>query len=424
MFGEAVRLYQDTTGQFPLAWALVALLNLATQASLFYEMAAPGRATGEFGVFNAALGIIGLLTVPALAVPLALRLFFARAQSTGLDRLRESSVVITETFAWAWAAVCVVLLLLPFPLPALPRFSLDVFQAMNVLLMLGAVISGTVCAAVSQQRRWALMLVAVCLVRLALGGWITSYQPCGEAALAVYVVAGFITLAPALRPREVSLGARLKACASVLDASFLRFAAATLSVLLGLYLFTNADRIVALNWWNVKVNGYDIPSAQMRHIFDVYQATGLPARAVLWGTQPLLWMLYAERSKLDKTTAVALRFFWVYLGALIAGALAVGFLLSNRFLAALIPESETFGPTFAVVMLPLGLVQGLGIFSLASRRYPECYVIGACGIVYALVLDFVGGRPETMLPYMFGSSVVALMIVLFGGVVRWGRRQP
>jgi hypothetical protein len=29
-----------------------------------------------------------------------------------------------------------------------------------------------------------------------------------------------------------------------------------------------------------------------------------------------------------------------------------------------------------------------------------------------------------MLAYMFGAALVALMIVLFVGVVRWGRKQP
>lgn len=422
---RAIRLYEETIGQFALTWALLALLNLVTQAILFEEMVSPSHPAGEFGIFNSALGIIGLLTAPALAVPFALRLFFARAQSTGLDRLRDSSVVVTETFTWVWAAVCVVLLLLPFPLPGLPRFSLDVFQAMNVLLALAAVISGAVCIAARQERRWALLLVVACLVRLALGGWFAAYQPCAEAALAAYVAGAFITLAPMLRPREVTLAARLQTCVAALDGSFLRFAGATMSVLLGLYLFTNADRIAALNWWDVKVNGLDVPSAPLRHIFDIYQAVGLLARSLLWGTQPLLWMLYAERSKLNKTTAASLRFFWIYLGTLVLGALALGFLASKGGpVDSFIPQAGSVGPTFAAILLPLGLLQGLGIFSLASRRYPECFVIGGCGIAYAIVLEFVGTRPQMMLPYMFGTSVVALMILLFVGVVRWGRKQP
>jgi hypothetical protein len=425
VFAQATNIYATITGQFALAWAVVALLNFGTQALLFHEMVAPGRPVGEFGVFNAALAIAGLLATPVVALPLALRLFFARAQSTGLDRLRESTVVVTETFAWIWGACCLVLMLLPTPVPALPRFAVALFTLMNVLLALGAVIGAAVCAEARQERRWALLLVTACLVRLALGGWITAYQPCAEAALAAYVVAGFITLAPALRPRVVSLASRLSSCAAALDAGFLRFAPATLSVMLGLYLFTNADRIAALGWMNISVGEGSLPSEPLRHIFDVYQATGLLARAILWGTLPLLWIVYAERSKLNKTTVGSMKFFWIYLATLVLGAGVLGALGQRGGpLEALIPQASSIAPTFAAVMIPLGLLQGIGIFSLASRRYPECFVLGACGILYALVLSFVGSRPQMMLPYMFGSSVVALMVVLFVGVVRWGRKQP
>ena len=192
-------------------------------------------------------------------------------------------------------------------------------------------------------------------------------------------------------------------------------------MLLGIYLFTNADRIAALTWMSIRIGDANHPSAQLQHIFDIYQAIGLLARGLLLGTLPLLWLLYAERSKLEKTTSASLKFFWIYLGTLVAGAGALGLLaVKGGPINTLIPGAGSLGPTFAVVMIPLGLLQGLGIFSLASRRYPECFVFGGCGIVYALVLAIVGRRPETMLPYMFGLSVVALMILLFVGVVRWG----
>jgi hypothetical protein len=432
-----VRTYEEFGGHFALTWALLAVINLGTQAIFFWEMAGPAmpaRAPGEYGIFNATLGMLGLLTLPAAALPVALRLFFARAQSTSLDRLRESSATVIETFTWVWAGCCLVLVLLPLPMPSLPRFSLDVFKTMNLLLMLGTVVSGAVCAERRQGRLWALLLVSAALARLAAGGWIMAYQPGAEAALAAFVVGGFVTLAPALHPREVTLAARLQACSAMLDASFLRFAAATFSVLLGIYLFTNADRIVTLGWAKVHVGEATLPSTAAQHVLDVYQATGLLARGLLWGTQPLLWILYAARSKLDKTTVGSLTFFWIYLGVLVAGAFALGALTHYGALSGVLgPVAGAIGPTLAVVMIPLGLLQGLGMFALASRRFPECYLIGGCGLFYALVLELVGSHSETMppnllgaaiLPYMFGAAMVSLMIVLFVGVVRWGRKQP
>ena len=426
-FQRALRAYENATGQLPLLWLLVALLNFGTQAVLFYEMVRPGRDPGEFGIFNAALGIIGALTVPAAALPLVFHGFFLRSQSTRLDALRASPLIFTETFTWLWAVGCVVLMALPIPmlLPALPRFSLEIFALINVLLLLGAVISGTACAEANQGRLWALLLVSAGLVRLALGGWVTVYQPSAEAALAAYVAGGFILLAPALRPREVTFTERFRVLAAALDRTFLRHAGATLCVLGGLYLFTNADRITALDWRFVKVNGQAMPDAPLRHVLDVYQATGLLARGLLWGTQPLLWVMYMERSVLEKTRASSLRFFWIYLGALLAGVFALGALAHfGAFDGVLGPIAGSLGPTFAAAMIPLGLLQGLGIFALASRRLPECYLIGALGVIYTIVVEIVGDRPQTMLAYMFGAAVIALMVVLLVGVSRYARKSP
>ena len=224
-FVRAVKTYEDLAGYSAVAWVAVALLNLGTQAILFHEMVAvdstaTGKTTGEFGTFNAALGIIGLLTLPVLGFRQAMRLFFARAQSTSLDRLRDSTVTITETFAWVWGACCVVLILLPLPLPSLPRFALELFTLMNVLLTLGAAISLTVCAEARQPRRWALLVIGAGVARFVLSAWFTAYQPWAEAALGAFLVAGFVTLAPALRPREITTAERLRACASALDGSF------------------------------------------------------------------------------------------------------------------------------------------------------------------------------------------------------------
>ena len=83
-----------------------------------------------------------------------------------------------------------------------------------------------------------------------------------------------------------------------------------------------------------------------------------------------------------------------------------------------------FVPSFAAVMVPLGLLQALGMFSLASRRHPECFVLGGCSIGYALLLYLTGRQPQLMPAYMFGGGLVSLMVVLFVGVVRWGRKQP
>ena len=88
---------------------------------------------------------------------------------------------------------------------------------------------------------------------------------------------------------------------------------ATFSVLLALFLFSSADRIVAQSWFG----RFAETTGQRDCDFDAYQTAGLLARALLWGTQPLLWILFAERSRLTNTTTASLHFFWIYLGVLL-----------------------------------------------------------------------------------------------------------
>jgi hypothetical protein len=241
------------------------------------------------------------------------------------------------------------------------------------------------------------------------------------------MVAGFVTLTPALRARGVDMAGRLKTCRDVFDRDFLLFAGATLSVLLGIYLFTNADRIVSLGWMNRLAGRVMDPSVGTQTGFDHYQAAGLLGRGLLWGTQPLLWILFAQRSRLDRTTPASLTFFWIYAGVLLLGAILLGFLaqpLSRLFCGPNFQSTARLVPSLAAAMVPLGLLQALGIFSLASRRYHECFVLGGCAAGYALLLYFAGRQPQLMPAYMFGGGLVSSMIVLFVGIVRWGRKQP
>jgi hypothetical protein len=162
-------------------------------------------------------------------------------------------------------------------------------------------------------------------------------------------------------------------------------------------------------------------------LFDAYQTAGLLGRAVLWGTQPLLLVLFVQRSRLNKTTALSLKWFWIYLVALVAGIIFLELFhqtLSELFCGRDYLRTSHLVLVFAAAIIPLGLLQGLGVFSLASRRYQECFVLGGCSIGYTLLLYLAGRQAQLMPAYMFGGGLVALMIVLFVGVVRWGRKQP
>jgi len=427
LFRHALLIYQTQTGQPLGLWALIALLNFVTQIVFRRELA-----PGEFGTLNTSLGFIGVMIVPLLAVNHAFTHYLARAhpeeERARIDSLRAAAFPATETFAWIWGGLSLLLVLLFSSLLDLPRFSLQLFTLMNVLIALGGVLSWAVCQGGNQLRLWAWLLAASALTRLLAGAGLASQEPWAESGQAAFLLAGFITLVPALRSRETDPALRWKACQTVgsrLNRDFLLYTGATFSVLLGLYLFSSADRIVAQSWFGVASNN-NLGLVNWG-LFDAYQTAGLLGRALFWGTQPLLWIFFAQRAGLARTTKASLAFFWIYLGALLAGAILLGGLaqpLSRLFCGPDFKTTALFVPSFAAVMVPLGLLQALGIFSLASRRYHECFVLGGCSLGYTLLLYLVGRQPQVMPAYMFGGGLVSLMIVLFVGVVRWGRKQP
>ncbi len=424
IFRRALLIYQTETGEPPGLWALVALLNFIALIVLRRELA-----PGEFGTLNTALAAIGLMTVPVLALNQAFTNYLARhpapGQSARIDSLRDAALPVTGTFAWVWGALCIPLVfLLLWPLD-LPRVSLRLFILVNVLAAVGGLMSRAVCRGGHQLRLWAWLLAGSALARVLAGAGLAWQEPWAESGLAAFLLAGVITLAPALRSGETSAAVRFKSCLAVCDRDFLLCAGSTFSVLLALFLFSSADRLVAQSCFGVITNN-NLGLVNWP-LFDAYHTAGLLGRALLWGTQPLLWILFAQRSRLDRTTPASLTFFWIYLGALLAGAMILGCLaqpLSRFFCGANFQSTAFFVPSFAAVMVPLGLLQALGVFSLASRRHPECFVLGACAAGYTLLLYYAGRQPQLMPAYMFGGGLVSLTVVLFVGIVRWGRKQP
>jgi hypothetical protein len=413
--------FREQTGESLPAWVAVAALSFIVQI-IFRRDFAPG----EFGTLNTVLAVVGLMTVPLLAVDRAFAWYLAQNhpadQSERVAALRSSSLLITETCGWVWGAISLLLLFVVLGLLGLPRFSLGLFTLVITLLALAGVVSGAVCRERNRLRFWGRLLAGAALARVQVGAGLAGSEPWAESGLAAFLVAGFITLVPALTHREIEAGLRVKALRSALDRDFLRYLGATFSVLLAVFLFSSADRLIAQSWFGVATN-LNMGLVDWQG-FDAYQTAGLLGRALLWGTQPLLLLLLARRSRLDQTTAASLTWFWIYLGALLAGAILLIVLtvpLSRLFCGDDFATTARFVPSFALAMVPLGVLQALGIFVLASRRFVECHVFGGLGVAYALLLYLVGRQAQLMPAYMFGGGVLAIMVLLFVGIVRWGR---
>ena len=398
------------------AWLVIALLNFLSQIFLRRELA-----PGEFGTVNVVLGVVAVLAAPLLALD-----FFFNQRAVSPNAVPSSQAhrrVIMEMATLGWGGISLVLLFVLLPLLDLPRTSLHILSILAVGAALFAVLSGSLCASGNRLRFWTTMLVVAAAVRVIASAAFGYYQPWAQSGIAAVIIAGIVTAIPALQPR-VGEPSRAEAWTFLRSRDFLVPCLATISILLALALFTNADRIVAQSEFGTPDHadmGYVDPP-----LFDDYQTAGLLGRALLWGTLPLLWVFYANRAALARSTFASFRFFWFYLGALVIGTILLVTLapMWSAIFSGYPLGVARFIPGFAGAMFMLGILQGIAIFALASRRYIECFTLGACSIAYTIFLYLFGHQPQVMTTCMFGGALVSLMIVLLVGVTRYARNHP
>jgi hypothetical protein len=417
LLGRSQAAFRQETGGSLLAWAAIALLQFATQV-VFRRHLDPG----DFATLNTLLGVLGLLVVPIFALSHALS-HFHPADSERLLILQKGRLPLILSAVLIWSVLGTMLLWPILEVLRFPRFSLGSFMVPSLLFALGLFVSGALYENQNRVLFWSRLLVAAAAVRLLASIWLTSSMPWAEAGLVAGWFGGLVALTPLLRQKKIEIGWK-RARAVWADHEFRHLFFATCSVTLGIFLFSSADRLVAQAWFG---RSDDNNMGLVRWgLFDGYQTAGLIGRSLLWGTQPLLVLLAAERVRQAHTPATARNLFWIYLASLILGAVLMTWLtqpLSRLFGGADPDATAYFIPPFAIAMMPIGLLQGVGFFALASRRYIECFVLGGSSLVFALFL-FLYGRPQLLLDCVFGGGLVALMLVLFVGVVRWGRRQP
>jgi len=388
----------------------IALVTLAMQIVLRRELD-----PGEFGTMNALLGALIVALAPMVALSRILRRTFSETEYPPL--LRRAAL--------AWGAVCLIVLFAALPALELPRASLTYFTLLACAAALLAI-----CARPVTSVRWCLILgVGAALVRFIVSAWAGSAWPSAESGLGALVLACLLAGLPALgdQPAPPSLSAAWNKLKPHLIPNL-----AAISVVLAIALFSNADRIAAQRLFAIAEETHYTPlsgsgDALVTFVnhppIDDYQVAGLLVRYLLLALVPLLFLFHKRRSSQPQTTRDSLRHFWIYLGALVAGLalIAVAAPLVNAVFSG---NPALFIPGFIGAGFAVGLLQAVAIFALASRRHIECFVLGACGVIYT---GFIFGACHLLqlLPTcMFAGALVSLMVVLFAGVVRYARTHP
>lgn len=390
---------------------VVGVLNFLSQVILRRELA-----PGEFGTANTVLGVVSALSGALLVLILVPHHRILSPQEAA--QWKRHRPTLTRLAIFGWGGVSLALLFALLPSLSLPRVSLQIFAILAVEATLAAGQGVARCRATKRMGLLTFLLLAGGTVRLA-GSAIAGHNyPVAQSGVGPVILAGALLALPALQDYHLpALGPGGRAVLRKLLLPLL----ATASVVLAVQLFSNAHLIVAqrnfgapdpANFGFVNLGG-----------FDDFQAAGLIVQRFLAITLLVLVVFWGKRTVLPRTTRASLRWFWIYLGALVAGAvlLVVAAPLANVVFTG---NPATFLPSFAAAFLMLGLVQGVGVFALASRRWIECFVLGACGIAYTLFLFYAGHQPALMISCMFGGALISLMLVLFIGVVRYARSHP
>jgi hypothetical protein len=390
---------------------VVGLLDFLSQVVLRRELA-----PGEFGTVNAVLGVVAILTAPVLA--LALVPYRGLLSPAEVEQWTVHRPALTRLATFGWGGVSLVLLFAALPFLSLPGLPLQMFAVLATAAMLAARLSATLCHATGRMRLLTALLIIAALVRLGISAVAGHYQPVAQSGIGAVILAAALVALPALQDYDFpALGVEGRHLLRKLVVPLL----ATASVVLALALFTNVHRVVAQSNFGAPdpTNlGFVNPQG-----FDDFQAAALIARGVLTGTLALLAVFGLKRAALESTTLASLRGFWIYLGALVGG---VVLLVAAAPLANVVftGNPAAFLPGFAGAVFMLGLLQGAGVFALASRRWAECFVLGACSIAYTIFLFYGGYQPALLTSCMFGGSLISLMLVLFVGVIRYARSHP
>ncbi len=391
---------------------------------LFQILMARNLPVAEVGYLNAAMAFIGLLSVPILAGSQALIWSISRqaqrCDAEALARLRAACLLQLKRWTWRLALVVVVLF---WPLAVFfefPRSSLMLAALLCALALMWSAMGQVWCAGQSRFYLQGGLNLGTMSVRLGAGLLLVWLLPTAEAGVLASLLAAAVFGAVLFWPEKSKASVQLEDAKPVTeDPNFRAYLAASLCVGIGIFIFGQIDMLLAQRKFAPESLG-------------VYAKAGLLGRAILWGAYPVLVVYLTHRAAQDQRTRQGDRLLLIYailtavgvLGvSLLAGPLSV--VLAGRDSADYFVQAQTeLTTTFARAMIPIAILQGIGIYFLATRKLLPAYTFGGLALVYGVVLFLWGQSPVMMLALMFGAGFAAVLILLLQAIVLWSRAQP
>ncbi len=356
----------------------------------------------EFGYLNAALGLGGILTVAVVAASQAVTHHLARHHARDEQQHIEELKAASSAFLFYLTILCSVLAVaFIHPLTVFfnaPRSGIALWVLGTILVNLWWGLAYSWCAGLGRFYFLAGLMVATVAVRL-LAGWIgTNSWSVAEAGIAASVFSGMVlVVGVVLRERtQLRWGGNMK---PLWEPEFVRFLVASLAVAAGSYAFTSSDAIVAQR----HLAGSDL---------GAYTAAGLFGRAVVWLPLPILTVFFTTRSGQERSDAKTRGQLLAFVVLLLLGAAVV--ILAKGFLCRLLlgradaAVMDLMG-RFVAAMIPAGLLQALGFYTLAARRFAPAITYGVCALLYGAALIWFGRDAQMLLTVILtgASATVA-----------------
>ncbi|HZF00688.1 MAG TPA: hypothetical protein VE344_02220 [Methylomirabilota bacterium] len=377
---------------------LTGLGNFGFQAIIGRQL----KESGQFGLTNTTLGFVQLLGLPMSFAIIAVTHYIARFHFSGDDARLQGLFAGCRKFLFhltIGGSISAVLLLKP--LSDFFHFPPGLMLAALCCVLMGfwGAFATALCQGLGWFKRLAFIgFFAVCL-RLMFGGLVTIKIPTAETAV---LASAFMLLSNLILLFWRKDLARKAEPVSPWNAEFVQYLIVAAAFAGGTYCFTQGDLLVAQRYF-------------LHAELDPYTAAGVFARALPITVGPMLTVLFTHRSSQHHGDALREQLKLLGLYTLGLGCGAVGLLMLRIFCLTLLhkytPEAANMIMPLAITMLSVGLLQALGMWSLASRWIKISLLYGALGLAYWLALLTFGKSPESLLHIMPIAAGIAFAIL-------------
>lgn len=390
--------------QSGIIFSIANFLGLLGQAG-FTAIIGRQLGRGEFGLVGTTIGFIGLLGLPLLIAQTAVTHYVARFNFSGDDARLQGLLAGCRKFLFHLTlagSLAAVILVKPLSIFFhFPRTTLMLVALTCVLASLWGSFITALCQGLAWFKRLAFIGVLAVALRI-LFCWLTTR---------IWHVAEFAVLASAVMLLanftlvfwRKDFPRRSDTVISPWTGEFIQFLVVSAACNFGTYCFMQSDLLAAQRYFS----GSELGN---------YTAAGYPARALAWSVAPLLTVLFTHRSGQSHSAALGeqLKLLGLYAVSLIGGAIAIFGL--REILVRLIfggpaPESAEMIGRFVVTMTFVGLLQAIGMWSLASRWIKISVLYGVLGLTYWLALLFFGKSPAHLLDLMPVAAGVSFAVV-------------